>query len=696
MKSRISILLIFVGMSSLTTAQSIDECYHKVFKSLEEMLAFPKQGDFKRAVFLSENAYFGFRLNEYAYQNKIQYLVNQAKGLIQQKNIVVDSLDIYTNLAIYNTLTQPVYSFEDEGIRIRSLFEYDSLDFNGSKHWENMFVTKLLNTSKGNCHSLAYLYQILANELEADAHLALAPNHVYVKHRWKNSNGGWYNTELTNQSFPTDAWLKASGYISLRAIQNGMYLEALDDTQMIAMLLIDLAHGYAKKKGNKEKQSLAFQMNCVELSLKYFPNYINALLMKTEVLEEMYKLSQDRKVLAELGNLCESIAEQGYRQMPSEAYQDWLMGSHKKNKVTPYPYHHTHKKMLSLKAQTPYFNDLNGEVLIGNVIFNLTKRTVTSFHATDEEKQPSSVMGRWLSVDPLDHLYVSMSPYSGMGNNPSFYIDSDGRRIVPAFKSAQNKGYYSTALSTVQESSPIFRRVYNEVHGYSKEIEVSEFNDNDSGFDEDKGKAGYVDTELWGVGLMGTKYTIPQAYLYFNKRTVKLNENVNTFGFRSGTIFEEIFHVAQLESNYDYTMVQMEAEAKITKLFSLYSQSIRNLKIDGESINSLSDADIGAEILIQNPVFGSANYELSFLYDESTGKINATVKEYFDALLNGTEVSDDLEKRFRTEMQKFGKQIDVKYKFKDRDEVEEYDGSTPYFDQLMKEGLGKASLDNSN
>lgn len=63
-------------------------------------------------------------------------------------------------------------------------------------------MSKLLDTQKGNCNSMPYLYKILAEELGVDANLALAPNHVYIKHNIKSL--GWYNTELTSGIFPQE------------------------------------------------------------------------------------------------------------------------------------------------------------------------------------------------------------------------------------------------------------------------------------------------------------------------------------------------------------------------------------------------------------------------------------------------------------------------------------------------------------
>ena len=74
-----------------------------------------------------------------------------------------------------------------------------------------MFVSTLMVTCKGNCHSLPLFYKLLTEELGEKSWLALAPNHAYIK--LHNQADGWYNVELTSGQFPTDVWIKASGYI---------------------------------------------------------------------------------------------------------------------------------------------------------------------------------------------------------------------------------------------------------------------------------------------------------------------------------------------------------------------------------------------------------------------------------------------------------------------------------------------------
>ncbi len=48
-------------------------------------------------------------------------------------------------------------------------------------------------------------------------------------------------------------------------------------------------------------------------------------------------------------------------------------------------------------------------------------------------------LGRWMNMDPLAEKFASMSPYCAMGNNPIFYIDPDGREIVPGSQAEWNR-----------------------------------------------------------------------------------------------------------------------------------------------------------------------------------------------------------------------------------------------------------------
>jgi hypothetical protein len=188
-----------------------------------------------------------------------------------------------------------------------------------------MFVTKLLTTHTGNCHSLPYLYKILADEIDATCWLALAPNHMYISNRCQKI--GWYNTELTSGDFPIDAWIMGSGYIPIQAIQSGIYMDTLSNQQALALCVLDLAKGYEHQNKNYLD---GFIIKCCDLSLQYFPLNVQAMLLKAETLKRVYQKQNKennhtaKATYKEMQALYVKLIDLGYREMPDQMYIQWL------------------------------------------------------------------------------------------------------------------------------------------------------------------------------------------------------------------------------------------------------------------------------------------------------------------------------------------------------------------------------------
>jgi len=295
------------------------------------------EGAFKPAVFIVENT-FNPEINYLQFQSQVDLLVHVTK-IRQKKDSLIYNAKDYDKIKIYGSIFNALMDTTKltiEGQKYTNLPKtYDFLDIYGKKDWRNMFVTKLLATGKGNCHSLPYLYKIICDEFDIPCHLALAPNHIYIKHRAEK--GGWYNVELTSASFPTDAWLMASGYISLEAVQKGIYLDTLSEKESIALCVIDLAMGYNHKYPGNDG---TFVIKCCDLALQHFPDYVNAILLKAETrlkqlqamqkqygyayLKEVTKLQEGKKLWDEMNSLYMHLYQLGYRQMPEQMYVDWL------------------------------------------------------------------------------------------------------------------------------------------------------------------------------------------------------------------------------------------------------------------------------------------------------------------------------------------------------------------------------------
>lgn len=68
-------------------------------------------------------------------------------------------------------------------------------------------------------------------------------------------------------------------------------------------------------------------------------------------------------------------------------------------------------------------------VQIGSVIFNTITQEVVGFVEPDSSGLdfPADVASRWLSPDPLAHMFPEWNPYNYTFNNPVYWTDPDGR-----------------------------------------------------------------------------------------------------------------------------------------------------------------------------------------------------------------------------------------------------------------------------
>jgi hypothetical protein len=301
------------------------DVYEQAYQELAKMLDGRYPLSFKRAVFLTENAYLDNQLDYKGFNQVIADLARDSKNIESQSApyLLYDLADkqaVLHNAVLFRLLTERI---EFASGRTQIPYRYDFEDFNGERDWSKMFVSKLLATHKGNCHSLPFLYKILADETGAQAWLALAPNHIYLKQH--NLKDGWYNTELTSRTFPMDAWLMASGYISRETIISGIYMDTLSAQQNVVLCLVDLARGYERKFG---AASESFVLKCTDLALQYFPHYVNAQLLQAEALRRRFERQTDRANSQRAYGAMEAaytrIYKTGYREMPPAMYTAWL------------------------------------------------------------------------------------------------------------------------------------------------------------------------------------------------------------------------------------------------------------------------------------------------------------------------------------------------------------------------------------
>lgn len=307
------------------------EFYHDAFNKIIMDTVF----SIKENNFVVENAFFGNKMDKAEFDKVIResgnFLTTKMKELDYSPND-----NSAKNFMLFQFFSEPLHLKSSKQEHLP--FKYDFEDYMGFENHSKLFVSKLIETGSGQCHSLPMLYLILAEEIGAEAYLALSPNHSYI--RFPDQKGKWYNVELTNGMFSTESYILQSGYIKSEALQNKIYMENLSRKELLAQHLTDLAGGYIFKFGYDE-----FVQTIIDKALTLYPNSITANMLKAKIdtarFEHVMKqLGINPKDLNDLQNirhfpkaieLLDRVNSQynlvdnlGYEQMPEDVYQKWL------------------------------------------------------------------------------------------------------------------------------------------------------------------------------------------------------------------------------------------------------------------------------------------------------------------------------------------------------------------------------------
>ncbi|THV60582.1 hypothetical protein [Chryseobacterium candidae] len=283
--------------------------------------------------FTVENAFYDNKQNLQQFKSGIQRTAKQLLQKMKERKQDTES-NVSKNLMIFE------YFSKDMKLNgtTHKAFEYDFKDYMGQKDYSKMFVSKLLKTGSGQCHSMPLYYLILAEAMGTEAYLSLAPNHSYV--RFMDDEGTMRNMELTNGMFPTDNAFLESGYIKSEALQNKIYLENLTKKELLGMAYFDLARGYVSKFGYDE-----FVNKVIDKALELYPNGIAPNMEKANisqvrfayVMKQLGINPEDKRDLQRIGYFPKAIEQLnqtneqfnnidnlGYAEMPASAYESWL------------------------------------------------------------------------------------------------------------------------------------------------------------------------------------------------------------------------------------------------------------------------------------------------------------------------------------------------------------------------------------
>jgi len=305
------------------TAYQFKYLFEKAYAEIKQMLDAKKPIRLKRAIFLIENAYNEGRLSEQWYNATIDSIKSQCKAMIAAKGLT--GKPTAGNWAIFGYMTQPVPYNNNQP------YSYDINNLT-SDNAVSQQVYYLLKYRQGTCHSLPLLYLLLAQELQAEAYLVLAPMHLFIKH--KDQYGEWWNLELTGGGYSRTSFIIESFKISDKQIESGYYMKMLGKKEILAYLLEDLQNYYEEKTKGVYWDS--FCAKVTELGLKFLPcsqhllSKVNMVKYKLDKdmekvgLNNYFKISPYPNLVAQYKNwqdLQKKVAATGYKPVSQEWYK---------------------------------------------------------------------------------------------------------------------------------------------------------------------------------------------------------------------------------------------------------------------------------------------------------------------------------------------------------------------------------------
>lgn len=478
--------------------------FNSAKQELNDMLIGKTPMDYERAIFIIEDAYWENK-NDYSYyQSILDFHTENILRIISAKNDEAQKFKptlleteeqkqakydkAITNWAIFSYITDTSLFVGTNRTFLHLPFQYATHDPLGTLDWRNTQVFNLLDAKnkKGNCFALVSLFKIFSERLNSDAIICTAPGHIYIRHT--DNKGIYHNVELATRSFPGTGSMEVLTYTTDEATKNGISLRELELKQSIALCLVYLAKGYEYKFKTKEDD---FILQCAEIALQHDSLNLNAMLLKSEWLEE--RIIKKNKTVAQLQadkdfqkyeKQISHLYKLGYREMPLEMKN--LVISRLRNDTTPiFVQDHTPQPFanLGVKGKDARYATLSWGLFeemhetkpferYQRTVFDTKKNKISKFVPQDTtyNKYPIDMVVFAWNIDPLAAKYPFVSPYVFVNNNPILYRDPDGREWVnPYTEQAEKLG---KALLDNPDSKSLQRELKN---ARANETRVNEY-----------------------------------------------------------------------------------------------------------------------------------------------------------------------------------------------------------------------------
>ncbi|MFT3995758.1 MAG: hypothetical protein QM660_15720, partial [Dysgonomonas sp.] len=207
--------------------------FYSAFDEINRMLNGENTLNLGRAVFLVENAYHNNKYDYTDYKDGIKSSVDFCNQKIQEEKLNKDD-NLVKNMMLFRFMSDTLKLKDKSTQKTQTHYpvKYNYEDYNSQISYDSHFVTTLMQTNTGQCHSMPLYYLVLAEEMNAEAYWSFSPRHSFVK--IQDKKGNWHNLELTAKAILSDTHYMNNSYIKAEALQNKIYLEPMDKTNIIA------------------------------------------------------------------------------------------------------------------------------------------------------------------------------------------------------------------------------------------------------------------------------------------------------------------------------------------------------------------------------------------------------------------------------------------------------------------------------
>lgn len=179
---------------------------------------------------------------------------------------------------------------------------------------------------------------------------------------------------------------------------------------------------------------------------------------------------------------------------------------------------------------------------IGSVIVNMNTGMIYKIIESDtlysESTLDPTIISRWYSPDPLQSKYPGWSPYNFANNNPIYYIDPDGRDVIPS-KAFQGNEQLMAMLSLVQKTDVYNSLVANYLHG-TEDLYL--------GYNPNYNRMVVAKTDFYQAGVNNSfprTFSVTAFYNFENKEPASgylLGHKTLSNELLSSVLFHEIIH----------------------------------------------------------------------------------------------------------------------------------------------------------